>query len=445
MSAMPVDHVDPTKAPGHALPRGWPAYALAASMPIWWLLGLSMFIWPILAAPLLGAMVVGRWKVLAPRRFGIFLAMILWMVASGVEIHGGQRFLAYGWRLSFYVAGAIIFLYFYNVPRRHVSTRAIVNGLAVFWLATAWGGWLGVLLPNFALKSPAQYVLPHSMLNNQYVYAHVHLQFAEVQTFLGFPLGRPETFYAYTNGWGSSFAILAPFAIAAMVTTTNLKWRNLLACSLLLSVVPVVFSLNRGLWFSLGLGIVYAAIRMGMNRDFRMVRAILVAFAILAVLLVATPLGGLITGRFSHQTGDVGRLQRDQAATQSVADHPVLGNGGPTTNPVAGQSAIGTESQVFLLVYSHGIPGLALYFLWFAYSFFRSARLRNPYAFWAHIALLIALVQAPYYEMTERIPIIMLAAVVAYRAIADDELPPRPRLRRLRRARREPQPQSLAV
>ena len=41
------------------------------------------------------------------------------------------------------------------------------------------------------------------------------------------------------------------------------------------------------------------------------------------------------------------------------------------------------------------------------------------------------------------IPIIMLASVICYRAIADDELPPRPRLRRRASAPQEPQP--LAV
>jgi hypothetical protein len=185
----------------------------------------------------------------------------------------------------------------------------------------------------------------------------------------------------------------------------------------------------------------YAAVRLSANRDFRMVRGIVGATVCIVVLLVATPLGGLATGRFTHSTGDAGRLQRDQAATSLVLSRPILGYGAPTQNTVEGQSAIGTESEVFLLVYSHGIPALALFFVWFTYTLFRSARFRNPYAFWAHIVILIALIQSPYYELTERIPIIMVAAAICYRAIADDELP-KPRLRRpVRRAAREPQPE----
>ncbi len=107
------------------------------------------------------------------------------------------------------------------------------------------------------------------MLHNQYVYEHVHLQFAEIQHFLGFPVGRPETFFAYTNAWGSAFAILTPFAICAMTQARSRAWRLTLQLAMAAAVVPVVFSLNRGLWLSLGIGLVYATVRFGMRGDYR--------------------------------------------------------------------------------------------------------------------------------------------------------------------------------
>ena len=33
------------------------------------------------------------------------------------------------------------------------------------------------------------------------------------------------------------------------------------------------------------------------------------------------------------------------------------------------------------------------------------------------------MIQSPYYELTERMPLIMVAAAICYRAIADDEVP----------------------
>jgi hypothetical protein len=81
--------------------------------------------WGLIALPLLGALAV-RGRVRAPRRFGIWLLFILWVIASGVELSDSGRALAWAWRLSFYVAGAVVFLYFVNVPERRVSTRSIV-------------------------------------------------------------------------------------------------------------------------------------------------------------------------------------------------------------------------------------------------------------------------------------------------------------------------------
>jgi polysaccharide biosynthesis protein PslJ len=409
--------VDETLPSGHSLPIGWQAYAIFGLLPVWWLLGLSMFMWPLIAVPLLFSMVLHRWRLVTPRRFGVYVLLLLWMAVSGLQLHGAERIMAWAWRGSFFIAGAILFIYILNAPERRLPTRTIVNALAFYWVLVVMGGWVGVLFPHFQLDSPAQKLLPHSVVNNQYVFAHVHLQFAEVQHFLGFPVGRPETFFAYTNAWGSAFAILTPFAIASLLRARPGGWRTLLRVSFAASIVPVVFSLDRGLWISLSVGVTYAAVRFGLRRDFRLVGLIIGAALAIAVALLLTPLGTLASGRFSHKTGDAGRLQRDQAATQQVGNSPLFGYGAPQPNTVAGQSNVGTESEVFLLVYSHGYPGLALFFLWFAYTLFRSARFRTPEAFWAHIVILVACLQTPYYELTERLPIVMVAAAIAYREI----------------------------
>jgi len=277
------------------------------------------------------------------------------------------------------------------------------------------GGWAGVLFPTVEFASPMQYVLPGSFLHNTYVYEHVHLQFAEIQHFLGFPVGRPETFFAYTNAWGSAFAMLTPFAICAMMQARSAAWKLTLRIVFAAAIVPVVFSLNRGLWLSLGIGIVYAVIRFGLRGEFKAAAKVVAVLAVVGAVLVVSPLGNLAQGRFQHKTGDTGRLQRDQEAQQRLMQSPLTGFGAPLPSSDPTQSAVGTESMIFLLVFSHGIPGLALWLIWFFYTLFRSARWRSPWAFWAHVTILIALIQAPYYDLTERLPFMLVAAAIAYR------------------------------
>jgi polysaccharide biosynthesis protein PslJ len=363
----------------------------------------------------------------------------MWICASGMELSNPGRMVAWSWRASFYMAGTVIFLYIVNVPEWRLSIRSIVNALAFYWIMVVFGGWLGVLFPNVSFPSPMQIVLPHGLLHNTYVYEHVHLQFAEVQHFLGYPVGRPETFFAYTNAWGSSFAMLTPFAICAMSQARSRAWKRTLQITMALSLVPVVFSLNRGLWLSLGIGIVYATIRFAMRGDFRQVGRVAAVIVILAGVVTLSPLGDLAQGRFQHKTGDAGRIQRDQEAQQRLLDSPALGFGAPLPSTDPTQSSVGTESEIFLLVFSHGIPGLGLWMLWFFYTLFRSARWRSPWAFWAHVTLLIALIQVPYYEITERLPLMLVAAAITYRAMMrEPEADPEPvEKRRLRPARRK--------
>jgi len=48
----------------------------------------------------------------------------------------------------------------------------------------------------------------------------------------------------------------------------------------------------------------------------------------------------------------------------------------------------------------------------------------------------VACIQLPYYDITERIPLVMVAAAIAYREIARHP-EPEPSTRELRRARRQ--------
>src|SRR4029079_16755400 len=78
--------------------------------------------------------------------------------------------------------------------------------------------------------------------------------------------------------------------------------------------------------------------------------------------------------------------------------------------------------------------GLALFLIWIFYTLFRSGRWRSPWCFWAHVTILVACIQLPYYDTPERIPLVMVAAAIAYREIARNP-EPEPSTRELRRGR----------
>ena len=417
-----VDSLSPPRPT--RVPQGRQLLVWFGLLPVWWVLGASMFIWPALAAVLLYAM-ARRGSVAVPRRFGIWLVFILWMLAGGSQVESGQRMLAFAWRGSLYLAATVIFLYVFNCPERLLPNRAIVNALAAYWAMIFVGGWLGVLLPHVAFTTPLEHLLPAVARHNAYVHAHVYDQFAQVQNFTGYAHGRPTTLFAYTNEWGSMFAITTPFAIAAAIGTSAPPWRTLLRLALALSIVPIIWSLDRGLWISLGVGLLYASVRITRGSVTRRIVVPGLACLIVAVALFAVgPFHQLISDRFSHKTGDAGRLARDQQALTRTAGNPLLGYGAPMPSSDPSLSNVGTESQVFLVLFSNGVPGLFFFLTWFSYALARSAQPESPEAFWAHVSLLIVCVQFPFYEVTERLPVVFIGMGLIFREIRRGSMAP---------------------
>ena len=111
---MAAQHSIETMPQRRALPRGWQAYALFLPLPLWWALGLSHFIWPVIAAGLLLSLLLRAESLRLPRGFGIWLLFLAWMVASATQIDTVGRFAGFLLRLSIYVAATIVFLYLYN-------------------------------------------------------------------------------------------------------------------------------------------------------------------------------------------------------------------------------------------------------------------------------------------------------------------------------------------
>lgn len=94
---------------------------------------------------------------------------------------------------------------------------------------------------------------------------------------------------------------------------------------------------------------------------------------------------------------------------------PVFGYGAPRPSEKnSNLPSVGTHSQFLLVLFSHGVPGLVFFVLWWLYAFFRTSDRLNVPDLWYHIVLLMVLVQFVYYELLPmQIHIAMIAAALA--------------------------------
>lgn len=425
--------------PRLALPPGWPLYLLFGGLFVWWFLGVSGVIQAVVAVPMLAALVM-RTGVRMPRSFLIWLLFVAWMLLSATQIQDLTRAVSFAWRASLYVSAAVMFLYVFNTPRESLPAHRIINILAMFWVLTVIGGLVGMAFPRRTFDSLLGSLLPQEILSSEFVRALVTPSTTGARTFTGTDIYRVKAPFIYTNQWGSAFALSLPFALAALGTMRSWLWRKALVALLVVSIVPLIFSLDRGSWLSAAAGMTYGVFRLARTkgrrgtRGAKTLRTMIVGGLVVTSLVLLTPLGDLIIHRINRGYGDEHRQTLYTSSLILIERSPLFGYGGTVALSVVNPSAppgpsIGTHGQMWTVMISNGIPALLFFLAWFVVTLFRTGRRIPDYGdrdlnarFWCHVALFTALVQMPYYELLPwGLFIVMAAAATALR----EQLPPR--------------------
>ncbi|HZD37351.1 MAG TPA: O-antigen ligase family protein [Actinomycetes bacterium] len=397
------------------LPR-WPLLALYLGFPVWWLLGLGAFIWPVLALPMLGSLLL-RGRVRFPAGFGLWFAFLAWMLGSGIELDSAARVLGWSYRASLYLAAAVLFLYVYNIPRDRLPPRTIALVLTGFWAFVVVGGYLGLLFPQGSFTTVVEHLMPASLMENSLVSSMVHPAFAQTSGAILGVAPRPQAPFTYTNEWGGNFALLVPMVLTAMSQTRSGGGRILLALLLPVGLVPAALSLNRGLFLSLGAGLVYAALRYAIRGRVKAMIGITVVVAVAGAVFAVLPVKQLLEERLTTSATNQTRASLYAEARDRVAASPLLGYGAPRPSDVGGGSpSVGTQGQFWMVLFSHGIPGAALFTAFFLWAVWRTRRALTGPWFWGHVTLVIATVQLPIYGLLPaQLFTVMIALAVALR------------------------------
>jgi polysaccharide biosynthesis protein PslJ len=193
--------------------------------------------------------------------------------------------------------------------------------------------------------------------------------------------------------------------------------RNLVRLLLVASLVPIVISANRGLWVGLGVGLVYAAIRVALRGNARALMAIVGFLALVAALVAFTPLERYFSDRLANQHSNERRSSLSGQAVRGALEQPLFGYGGPRESPdLPNAPEIGTHGQVYLVLYSHGVPGLAFFLGWWLWALWVSHRGATGPPLWCHVMVLIGVLEFLYYDMMPtQLHLMMVVAAVAWR------------------------------
>ncbi len=427
---------------------GWPITALLAGYPLWWALGVADFMWIILAVPMAARMLAwhrgGHRKIRVPAGFGVWLLFLLWVLAGlpmltltapgTVDSAVSHRLISFVLRAASYGGVTVLLLYAGNLTERELPRRRLAWLLGLVAMYAIGGGVGGILAPGFQFSSPTLLFIPHSLQANVQIQASMHPGLAQVQNVFGTIAGqgRPKAPFDYTNAWGDSLSILLPWLIVAWWAAGTRRQRLISGAAMVIAVVPLVYSLNRGVWVGIGLAACYLAVRMAARGKLALLGAMLAGIAVVGVAVVATPLQGVISQRLQNGKSNDLRATLSAVAIKDGLASPVLGYGdtrqeigspssiaiGPTAHcGNCGQTPVGGNGQLWMLLICNGIMGAALYLGFFAFGCWRYRRDTSPYGLAGVLVLLLSFVYMfTYVAVIAPLGFTMLAYALLWRS-----------------------------
>lgn len=407
----------------------WPLWLFFAGFPVAWVLGLGGFIPQIAAIPMAICLAIAG-PVRLPKALGVWTLFLLWMLLSVVEVSGSHtRLIGFAYRASLYLAATVVFVYVYNSsPQRLPLTRVCAMGTAFLGFVIL-GGFLGMAAPHGSLATPFQHLLPASIVHNDLVGKLVHPPFAQISvSAFARVKPRPAAPFPYTNTWGVNFAFAVPFVLAWLAAARRRRVRVALVALLVIGLVPAVATLNRGMALGLGTGIVYVALRFALRGHGRALIGVIVVAGIFVVVLSALHVTAKLDQRLSTSASTQGRTAEYTATYDEAKLSPLLGYGAPGTSTVdTGGPDLGTQGQLWTVLYSSGFPGAAFFLLALVGFAWATRRVRSPAMMWIHAVPIIALAVVIVYGILSTELVLLMTATAIVLRDRPRRLRPQPR------------------
>jgi hypothetical protein len=401
------------------LPTAWPLAALLLGYPIWWALGIAPLVWTIFSIPMI-VQLLRRRPIKFPPMFWVWGLFLCLVVISGLmvdvqapgtlPVNGGPgHYIAYAIRLLNYLSVTLVMVYTGNLTERELPRLKLIRWLGVVFVVTVIGGLLGTFAPHFGYDSPIKPLLPGSLQSIDFVQQFTHIESAQVQTVLGYP--RPSAPFEYANAWGNNYSMLLVWFVIGWLLYASDRRRVVALGILVVSVVPVVYSQNRGMWLGLVLGAGYVAVRLALQRRFGTLLGLAVAGGLAAALVILSPLQDVVTARIAtpHSNEVRGSLSLESlkvAATSPIGYGSTRSTIGSDKSATIGQSpgcprcgnrVIGSTGQLWLLLVAQGYPGAILYLLFLFQGVVRYWRDHSVVGIGGTLVLLLGIFYSLFY------------------------------------------------
>jgi O-antigen ligase len=249
------------------------------------------------------------------------------------------------------------------------------------------------------------------------MFSLIHPSLSAESDFLGYVQPRPTAPFAYANAWGNNTGTYLPFFILAWFAR-DAGWRRRAAPLVLaLAVIPLAYSLNRGLWAGLALAGLLFAIRMALSGRIMVLASILVGAGLAGSLFVLSPLYDTVTLRIeTPHSNDRRATVAEEVIGKTWEGSPLLGYASTRTvqgsfSSIAGGETeschqcaappLGTQGFLWRLIFTTGLVGTVLYLGFVIMQLLRYIRGRDPLNVTCCIVIMMSLLYFMVYDSLE--------------------------------------------
>lgn len=393
----------------------WPITWLFIGLPIWWLIGLYPLSSVIMAVPMLYFIMTRTARIEILPGVLPYIGFVSWLIPCAVVLGSFGDILGFSMRFIQFVSVAVIIVYVINA-KEALTSRVILNCLAMVYIWIVLGGYLGILWPEGSLTWTVGKLLPGSLASNEYIFQLFTPPFAEIQTPWGVnePFYRPSAPFLYANGWGAAIGILVPALIGVALERKSVKALLLLPLALLAAVPPMIQSTNRGLLLAIISAVAYVMLRLLFRGR------IVVFFVTVFLCLVAgmTLVGaGMMDGINERQDAvdtTAGRSDLYIETWRRTLESPLFGYGSPQPSYTS-EIFVGTQGMIWSLMFCYGLVGLGLFVVFFLSALLRTWSAPTSAALWIHSSIIAAAVMSIFYGLDRHLPVVGLMIALMLR------------------------------
>lgn len=399
----------------------WPVLGYLAGFPLLWLTGVSI-VAPVALGAVMAAFLLLHHDVRATPGVLVWTCLMGWIVVCGLSIAGLMQAVGYAQRTVELGTAGLAMAYYVNA-RERLSPMVLLRGFCVIWCTMIVLGWFAIYFPEARINTPLGRLLPGALLENELVHELARPRLAEIGQPWGAeePFERPAAPFPYTNSWGMAYALLTPLMLVYWRRLRSPVARTALAAMFVASLFPAAQTSNRGMLIALGLLVVYVTVRYLLAGN---LKAVVGAIVLAVVGFFAFSLTGVfenISERQEVSDTTSGRSAVYAATFEKIRESPFVGWATPKFDVTLG-IALGTQGFAWMTMYSYGVVGLVLFYVFLIRVLGVSARFRGLDAYILHGLLCAVTVTIWFYGLGfTQLFILALIAGILSRASADGD------------------------